>query len=266
MTPELEDKCFIKHDGNLEVARVIRTNHAAQTFTVEVLRNGDIIRNIHFAKFRKVAAEDQSNLPECDIEAHVRKFFGLPENVQETDKVDADFGILVNLVATGRDALNQSLKESAGFWGRFAAKNGQERDQIRSQVKALTTTLKNLKQVAATAYESTKGSPNWQNYHLDEKGEAETHETLLVRAIEAAEAALSGLPMVDSEVTEITSALIKAENFIAGFEDDDIQEGMEELLAEIRAALRPMPDEQPLAEIYGSEIEFRLQVPRSQST
>jgi hypothetical protein len=40
--------------------------------------------------------------------------------------------------------------------------------------------------------------------------------------------------------THPTSLLERAEAFIAGFEDDDLQEGVNELLADLRAALKPI--------------------------
>ena len=36
---------------------------------------------------------------ECENEKYVRDFFGLPDTIKDTDKVDADFGLLTNLVA-----------------------------------------------------------------------------------------------------------------------------------------------------------------------
>ncbi|MBA1306099.1 hypothetical protein I5J85_20930 [Pseudomonas aeruginosa] len=45
------------------------------------------------------------------------------------------------------------------------------------------------------------------------------------------------------EVAVVTSALHKAERFIEGFEDDAEQEGIAELLADLRAALRVVTGE-----------------------
>lgn len=42
----------------------------------------------------------------------------------------------------------------------------------------------------------------------------------------------------------LTHALVRAEAFIAGFEDDDTQEGITELLLEIRCALDRIPNHQ----------------------
>lgn len=49
-----------------------------------------------------------------------------------------------------------------------------------------------------------------------------------------------------SALKDTRSALEQAESFISGFEDDDIQEGVTELLAALRAAVAAL--EQPQAE------------------
>ena len=48
-------------------------------------------------------------MEQCQYEAHVEKFFGLPDSITEGTKIDADFGLLVNLLVTFESKSAQRL-------------------------------------------------------------------------------------------------------------------------------------------------------------
>jgi len=50
-------------------------------------------------------------MQECNYERHVRHFFDLPKSTIESDKISADFGVLVNLLATFEAVQHERLAQ-----------------------------------------------------------------------------------------------------------------------------------------------------------
>jgi hypothetical protein len=111
--------------------------------------------------------------------------------------------------------------------------------------------------------------------HRDEEGRVAPpeHQDANARRICAAVNACKGIPTEALErgaiaAPRLLEALTRAEGFMSGFEDDELQDGINELLAEIRAAVAaatgnpdPAPRKPIVIEVRGGVVQDVLNVP-----
>lgn len=61
----------------------------------------------------RTSTVEGTTLPRCELELHTERYFGLPEDVSENHKVEVDYGVLVDFLASYRDKVE--VPDTAGY-------------------------------------------------------------------------------------------------------------------------------------------------------